>query len=190
MLAKGLIEEFFFAGGQGMKITLDNEATAEVAEAHDPKHTTRVRIQDDANKLYADTLIYITDTTYINGLHRIVAKETNYFDIACKSFTVETTSSAYAWPGVTFDEPWELIGFELHLDGAVDATESLVITKDDARGSKWDTILYTRAMNGIIDLIYYYPKPLQMQGDDVAFFTWANADPQVYGLSAYARRMA
>lgn len=190
-LSKPPEDIFEFSGGDNMSLTLNDEAVTDLtARAFEDR---RIGIPDDSHGYVAGSLIYIQNTTNYNGLHYISAVSTDRIDILLgrdEGYTAETLSSATGKPIVTYDEDWELLGFELHLDTACGTAEDFAVNVDTAKGAAWDTNLYTKDMDGIKDIVLNWSQPRPLRANDLVIFSFLNTDDNTWGLKVIARRKA
>lgn len=193
---KGAIDTFHFTGAKTMSLTLGNTALSNPTTG--PNNKT-VRITDNAHGYLANSEIYIegmastpADLTYLNGLKKITAVDTNTFDVKLGNFETYVAGTPAgtetAGPIVTYDEYWELIGFDLTLDAASATSENFTATVDANFGSAFDANLYTKDMNTIADVVFRYSVPILLEPDDQVVFAWANTNAKTWGLRVHARR--
>jgi len=138
----------------------------------------------------AGSLIYIQGTTYYDGMRKILSlPDANSIVIAAPGgYTAEKPAGTELFfPGVSYKTDWEFLGFELHLSAAWATSEDLTVTRDALAGSGFDTLLYTRNMNGVQDIVYRFDPAKIMRAGDVAKFAWANANSRTWGLTILAR---
>jgi len=142
--------------------------------------------------IFLQGLADVSSGDLYNGLRRVWAVATNTFDILLKTpFVALTPAGTELWfVGASYNEPWELLGFDLHLNAASATSENLVIAKDAKAGAAFDTKLYTKNMNTVQDIVYRFDPAVQMLANDVAKVTWANTNTKVWGMTIFARRRA
>lgn len=186
------VDVFQFSGDEEMNNTIG--ATKITDQSRSPwQNIARLTCSDHGLK--AGSLIYLQGfaTTSYNTLYLIDAVDTNTFDIFMGKRTVTTDTPAgteTAKPIITYDEPWELVGFELHLDTAGGTAENFTVDIDANKGAAWDTNLYTKDMNGVKDIVQNYTQPRQLEANDLVIFGYANTDDRLWGLKVFARRRA
>ena len=90
-------------------------------------------------------------------------------------------------------EPFQLLGFELHLNAAPTTSQSFTVKKDAGAGADvYDTLLYSRDLSSgsVTDLVYYFDTPVKCyHKDDEIDFAWTNTDTKTYGLTIYWRKL-
>lgn len=145
----------------------------------------------------AGSLIYLRGfaNSIYNGIKLIDAVATNEIDIfqgnvAFAALTPAGSGAETAAPVVTYDEPWELVGFELSLDTAGATAENFTATIDAAKGAAWDTNLYTKDMNGVADIVQNYAQPRPMRANDLLVFGYGNTNDRLWGLKVITRRVS
>jgi len=192
-----------FSGDQETYGTL---ATTDPATANsiDGKHLTTLGAT--AHGRQAGSLCYIQDTINYSGLKKIQAVATNTITIYAKfiaeasidtSDTIKTMvtydriTGKYSDAGVTVaaGPPWELLGFDLHLDAASETAENLVVSVDSNKGAAWDNKIYSKDMNTIQDINYMFDEPRKMESGYKVDFAWVNTNNKLWGLKVYTRRL-
>jgi hypothetical protein len=179
-----------FSGDEEMNNTIGATLTTDQSRGSE---TQIARITCTDHGLKARSLIYLQGfaNSIYNGIKRIDAVDTNTFDIllGVTPFAALTPAgSETAKPIVTYNEPWELVGFELSLDTAGGTTENFTVTVDAAKGAAWDTNLYTKDMNGVADVVQNWSQPRPLQANDLVIFGYANTDNRLWGLKVLTRR--
>ena len=104
---------------------------------------------------------------------------------------VHTGSAAIA-VSLAPNQPFQLLGFELHLSAAGSTSQNFTLTKDSGVGSAYDTVLYSRDLSSgsVVDLVYYFDIPIKCyHRDDEIDFAWTNTQVRTYGLTIYWRRL-
>ncbi|MBE7462870.1 MAG: hypothetical protein HS116_05170 [Planctomycetes bacterium] len=76
---------------------------------------------------------------------------------------------------------WELLALRIHLSGAA-AAENLTITLDAAAGAAYDTVVYSKAMSGLTDVLEVFARPIPFNAGDALVIAWANGNSRTYGL--------
>jgi hypothetical protein len=117
----------------------------------------------------------------------IVAPAATTMDVACpEGFTAgtPTTSELYA-AGFVSDDNWQFLGFKLHLSAAEAAGETLTLTAGSKRGTAWDTLVYSKLMTDVTDIIYFPHEDLPMSGGESLKFAWANTGAKTWGLEMF-----
>lgn len=70
----------------------------------------------------------------------------------------------------------------IHLSAASATVENFVITLQSARGSEYNTKLYSQDMNIVQDLIYQPVDPHEFGAGDSLLFAWTNTNTRTYGM--------
>jgi len=138
----------------------------------------------------APNCIYVQSTTNYDGMRKIVAVAANTLDIVAKYVAETPAGTEILRPGFKFDHPVQFVGFKVHLSSASATSENLVCAIDADRGAGWDTVLYTKAMNTIADLVYQFSTPLIIPANDIVYFTWANTNDRTWGLEIETKRLS
>lgn len=200
-LPKGQLERYFFSGDEEMNTTLGAVAISDQTSSYGAENdllqrfgqinVVRITSNDHGFKAPAEekrpTYIYIDGTTNYDGIHRIIAVAANTIDIAAK-FVAETPGGTETLrPCLSFEEPWLLVGWNVHLDSASATAENMVVTQDAKMGAAWDTKIYSGDWNGVQDLIQMYEPPIPINGGDLVYWTWANTNDRLWGLEILAR---
>ena len=181
----GPVDVYHFSGALAFTQALDAEAVIDGGTVDQTKIT---RFNLDTNGLAAEDHVYLSGTTSFDGFHKLMAVATNTFDI--NATYVAETAAGSKLVSIALDSDWEWIGLELALSAARSGAENLTVTVNADRGSAWDTTLYTKDMDGVVDLVYYPDLPIILSAADVLDLAWANADTLTYGLKVLARRLA
>ena len=193
-LNKGKIDTFHFTGAKTMALTLGATLTVEASANPNDK---RVTIGDNAHGYLANSQIFIegmvSPNDYLNGLRKIMAVTTDTFDVQIGNFETfaagTPAGTETAAPIVTYDEYWELIGFDLHLNTAgATGSDTFTASINADFGDAFDTNLYSKDMNTIKDIVFRYSTPILLEPNDQAVFGWANANSRTWGLRVFARK--
>ena len=178
---------YHFGGDGPFSRTLN--AAAVVDGGRNGEGQPLVTIADTSTDVNVGDFIYIESTENYDGLHKIFKQATNSFDIQA-TFVVETLANTDdILVTVTEDEKWQFIGFELHATTANSTSENLTVSVDAKRGASWDTNIYTKDMNTIVDLIYYPDKPVLLEANDLVEFVYANTDTVTWGLKVFTKKL-
>jgi hypothetical protein len=137
----------------------------------------------------AGSNVYFTGSTNYDGLHLITAKADDNITIQTP-FVVETFSSDTARFAYLAPVACEVAEFRIHLSAAPTTVENLVITIDDARGSAYDTVILTKAMNAITDYLWVPSEPVGVNVGDLVVCTYTNTDSKTLGAELKMRRIA
>lgn len=186
IIAKGAIETFEFTGAKAFSQTLGASAVTDLTGNYEKP---AVRLACSAHGYLAGGLVRIDSTTNYDGLRKIIAVATNTFDIYAKYVAETPAGTETARVAVSLDEDYLFLGFELHLSAASATTENLVATVDAAKGSAFDTKLYSKDMNTIQDIVYYPECSIHQKANDLIVFTWSNSNSRTWGLSVKLQRM-
>jgi len=188
---------FEFKGAAVLSNTIIATAIAEVVTEGSDFDT--VQLECTGHGYLAGSLVYlsgfIAPLEYLNGLKLINAVGTNTFDVRLKpgTYAAGTPEGTETIRCVaTLDEPFEFIGFELHLSAASATAEYLKVQKDAAKGAAFDEVYYNRDLNGIDppDAVYSFDTPIRCAADDLIVATYANSDARTFGLTIKLRRLA
>ena len=183
-------DEIYFTGDGKTYTTLDNDAASDQTVAGGADPIGIVRMPSTGHGFNVDSCVYIQGTTNYNGLRKIVAvSDADHFDIranyVAETFAgTETVKTMYSSP-----HPFELMGIEVHVDNAPVASETLVVVKDAAAGSAWDTKVYTTAMNGVENVSENFDPTVKCSADDKVDVTWDNTDGDTWGIKLLVRRL-
>ncbi len=138
----------------------------------------------------AGSYVYLTGTVNYDGLQYIYAKGTN--DITIQSPFVaetfagtETTRFAYKAPVAC-----EIAELRIHQSAAPTTSEDFVVTVDSARGSAYDTVVFTKALGGYADYIWTPGEIVTFNIDDILVCTYTNTDTKTLGIELKVRRIA
>lgn len=160
-----------------------------------------------AHAFVAGTLIYIEGTINYNGLKKIQAVATNTITIYAPFIaeaTVDTSDTLKTKVGydritgkpgdagitIANGPPFEFLGFTVHLAAAAStASETLVVNIDSGKDVAWDRKVYSKDMNGVQDIDYFFDEPKKCESGDKVDVVWANADANLYGIKIYTRRL-
>ncbi|KKN74862.1 hypothetical protein LCGC14_0386110 [marine sediment metagenome] len=83
--------------------------------------------------------------------------------------------------------PFELLSVVLHLNAAA-TQETFTVTVDAGRAaSVYDTLLYSKAMAGVADIVREWTGGLALKEDDEVDSAWTNTDGKTYGLTVTYR---
>jgi hypothetical protein len=135
----------------------------------------------------ANSYVWIDGTTYYDGMRYIEAVAANTITVR-GAYTAENTAGTETIKAAVYVErPWELLGFQVHLNTASATSENLVVAVDAEKGSSYDVKLYSKDMNGIQDVVYKFDPPEPMEPKDVVTFTWANTNDTTWTIRAFYR---
>lgn len=87
-------------------------------------------------------------------------------------------------PGTDFGSiPWKLGEVRLHFSVAFASVEDFVIRISSIKGSAYNTLLISQALNGITDMTIHYSDPLLFLSDDQLVITGAMVSAtNIYGM--------
>lgn len=101
--------------------------------------------------------------------------------------TTRATGSAAIALTVAPGVPWQLWEIRLHMD-AGGAAGNLTITMDAGAGAAYDTLIYTKAMGGIADVVYAFNPPRTFNhASDELDIAYANGGSATYGIEVIFR---
>lgn len=132
--------------------------------------------------------VQIGGTDNYDGVHKIIAKATNTFNIyatfVAETFAGTDTVKAALGPGVAF----QMIEARLHLSAAGGAVENYTITLDSENGAAFDVVLETAAMNADADVpTLWNDKKRYFNAGDVLLFEYVNTNGRTWGLEVVYR---
>lgn len=90
-------------------------------------------------------------------------------------------------------EPFEFLGFELHLNAAPSQSENFVVKKNAGAGAAYDVELYsldlsTGSTTDVIEDFDGVPIKCYNKSDEIDF-DWTNTNTKTYGLTVYWRKL-
>lgn len=92
-----------------------------------------------------------------------------------------TGASAIA-TALTPKTPFQLLSVEVHLDAAA-TQETFTVTKDGGKAATvYDTLLFSKAMSGLTDVVKYFNDMKFAQEDEIDC-AWTNTDTRTYGIT-------
>jgi len=199
MLAKGKLEFYYFEGDELMNTALAAVAVADksstypewepgVVEIHSTDHGYKAGDREDI-----PNYIFVQGTDNYDGLRRIIADapvDADSLYLVAKYVAEETATGDTFFPGLRFSDPWEFVGFTLHQSADGTTSENFVIQLDSVRGTSFDTVLYTRDMNGVTDIVYMFDVPVPINANDIVKCTYANTNDKTWGLTLIAQRLS
>ena len=181
------INVYHFGGYAAFSRTVMAAAVAD--GGRDAEGQPLVTISDMITDVSANDFIYIESTDNYDGLRKIVKQTTNSFTIQAP-FVAETLAATDdILVTVTEDEKWQFVGFELHATSANSTSENITVSVDADRGASWDTNIYTKDMNTLVDLVYYPDKPILLEANDLMEFVYANTDAVTWGLKICTKKL-
>ena len=176
----GIIEILRMAGSGAMaSATLDNSAAALGGKLNE----TTLAIT--GTTILVGSTMRILGTTNYDGMRYIGTVATNSIDIRA-NFVAETPAGTETiTPTLYVPEDIKLIEVKLHLSAAGGTSENFTITQNgDESGDAayWDTLLYSRDMNTVTDIIWSPEKEIIIPKGDVIDFAYANTNSKNWGL--------
>jgi len=106
------------------------------------------------------------------------------FDILISQATGAAALSETLSPAIGF----ELIDVRIHVGVAPTTSENFTITLDSDTAAAYDTLIYTRDMATITDIVWTPEETLKFSPGDSLVFAWDNTDLKTYGLEIRYRR--
>jgi hypothetical protein len=166
-------------GAKGLSHTI-----AATAIADNGNGTVRVTLAA-AHGLLAGSVVYIEGTTNYNGLREIVnvaAATTIDIRATYKAETPAGTETVKV--AIVAKKGYYFAGLRLHLSAAPTTSENLTITLDSHLGAAWDTVIYSKDLATVINLVYALDEAenLPFHEDDILRVAWANTDLSTFGL--------
>jgi len=178
----------YFTGDDVTNTTLHATAAATGGFGENGVQRTILTTTSADHGYKAGSHVLITGSTNYDGMRYIEAVSANNKITIRGKFVAETPAGTETVrTAVYFDKPWELLGFRVHLNAASATSENLVVAKDSAKASAYDTKLYTKDMNGVQDIVYNFETPIALDPKDVVTFTWANTNEKTYGIEVLHR---
>ena len=92
-----------------------------------------------------------------------------------------TGSSSLNWTFIP-ESTFQLLEVRFHLSGLSVKREDFTLRLDSGAGTEYDTLLYSKDMISVRDLIYTPDERRLFEAEDKVVFTWANTDKLTYGL--------
>ena len=146
---------------------------------------TRITSNDHGFK--AGSYVWISGTDNFDGLRKIAAVATNTIDIYAKYVAETFAGTETVKAAAYFNEPWELLGFRIHLSEASATSENLVVAIDSNNGTAYDVKLYTKDMNTLQDVRYRWSPAEPLGAKDAVTFTWVNTNDKTWGIDVIYR---
>lgn len=154
-------------------------------------------VNKDAHTFFAKSTLWWQNSdgasSYASGMRYVHAVTANTLTLSCDQFITEDIQNTnYLWPGIKLDVDWQLGQVELHCEKAgATASENFTIALDADKGAYWDTVYYTKDMNGVSDIIWV-PQggPITISKKDLLYFDWANVGSANWGLKVWYRRLS
>ena len=199
MLARGKLEFYHFEGDEPANKTLAAVAVADKSSTYPDTKPGVVEIHcsdhgyKNGDQSYLPNYIFIQGTDNYDGLHVILdddAVDGDSFYMIAKYVAETTATGDLIFPGLRFTEPWEFVGFQLHLTAACATAENFTIDVDSVRGTSFDVNIRTIPMNGVQNYIWTAPVPIPICANDIVKVTWANAGDKAWGLTLIAQRLS
>lgn len=189
------VEVHFFGGTGAMSGTLDNSAAANASSGFDLR---AIDLADTSHGLLAGTEIFLDNikasTTYLsNQMRKIISlPDANSMVVGLsprEAFAAVTPAGTEAWcAGFVSKDPYFLLGFKLHLSAADASGETLTLTTDSAKAAHWDTLIYSKVMTGVTDIIYFPEIKIPMLGNDILKFAWTNTGAKTWGVELHIQK--
>lgn len=192
MLIKGAnISEICAFGAGAMSGTINATALSQGVNYENPNWTPSVVITDTSHGIKADSDLFFADidagagTYFSNKMRHAFAVATNTMTLAApEGYTAGTPAGSEVWcAGWTQDTNFWFWGFKLHLNAADASGETLTLTLDSKRSSYLDTLIYSKVMTGVTDIIYMPSDgPIPFVGGDILKFAWTNTGAKTWGV--------
>jgi len=186
---KNRVDTVEASGAAAMNGTLDNTAMSD--QGYPNNRIARVAIT--GHGIVANSKIMLPDVAVFDGLRNIRAVDTNYIEIDHNdiAFTATTPEGTELWyVGQTYNEPWELIGFKVHLSAVGATDENLTVSVDAAKGAAFDWKVWDYTMLGKQDIIWEPSVAIPMKANDILMFNYTNTDVSTWGVEIMSRRLA
>lgn len=191
------IEVHFAAGAGAMSGALDNSAAANASSGWDK---LAIDVADTGHGLKAGSDIFLDNikasTTYLsNRMRNIISlPDANSLVLGLdkrEAWAAVTPAGTEAWcAGYVSENPYFFLGFKLHLSAADTNGETLTLTVDSNRNTAvayWDTLIYSKVMTGVTDIIYFPEVKIPMIGGDILKFAWTNTGAKTWGTELWVQ---
>jgi hypothetical protein len=97
------------------------------------------------------------------------------------STVVSTAATGAVAKTVAPAAKWQLNEIRIHLSAAGGAG-NLTATMDAGAGAAYDSVIYTKDMTSVVDLVWIPDSPIVFSATDELDIAWANASNRTYGL--------
>lgn len=97
---------------------------------------------------------------------------------------VQHTGTGAIAVDITYNVPFRLLRFELHINTAPSTSQSLTLTRDAKMGTRWDTVYYKRdlSVGSVVDLVPRFGQGYEFPADTLLKITYANTDGRTWGI--------
>lgn len=189
-----LVEVHYAAGAAAMSGTIGNSALTSQTVGTDQR---AVRVTSNGHGIKADSDLVLSSLNsalyHMPSLRKVFAIAANTLDIYVggdEAITLSTPAGTETWAAGYINRkiPWLLHGFKVHLSAADAAGETLTFTMDSAKNSAvtyWDTLLYSKVMTGVTDIVRFFSEPIPMAAGDAVKFAWTNTGTKTWGTEIW-----
>ena len=165
-----------------MSATIGATALSAGAIYEDPRLMDSVVITSNTHGFQADSQLFFSDidngagTYFADKMRYLKAVATNTMTVLVdEGYTAGTPAGSEAvCAGWVQDSNYYFHGFKLHLASADAGGATLTLTADSKKAAYFDTLIYSKVMTGVTDLIYMPEVPVPLVGGDILKFAWAN----------------
>ncbi len=99
-----------------------------------------------------------------------------------RRFFTDTSGAINTTETLSPKTPFRLLDVKLHLN-SVATQETFTLTCNAGRSSAYDTLLYSKAMSGVTDIIVPFGVGYDFYDNDVIDPAWTNTDSKTYGIT-------
>lgn len=140
-----------------------------------------------AHGLLAGSVVYIENTDSYDGLREITAIPAAATFSIKAPFVAETTANADTVKiAIASKKDYRWLGYRIHFTSAPGQADLITVTVDSGKGSKFDTLIYTKDLDTVKDFEYINPnKDLPFSQDDILRIAWPNVDSETFGLELF-----
>lgn len=143
---------------------------------------------DDPQNLPSST--FVRGTVNYNGLRRVHSRVTASYILIFAPYVAETLNRSMTM-GVGFESTFhsEFAGFSLHLGNACTTSEILEIVNHSVKGAAYDSLIWSKDMDGVQDDGYRFNPPIYLAPGDRLELTWENSQGRPWGISLFIRKL-
>jgi len=190
------VEVNYFAGAGAMSGTIGATALSDGSIALDRR---AVVVTSSSHGVKANTDLFVSDidtgTAYLsNRMRRIFAVGADTLTLALareEAYAAGTPAGTESWcAGYISKYPYFLLGFKIHLSAADSNGETLTLTTDSGQNSSvtyWDTLLYSKVMTGVTDIVWFPEVRIPLMGNDAIKFAWTNTGAKTWGIELFTQ---
>jgi len=114
------------------------------------------------------SLMYVHGSVNYDGLRRIFYVRSARYVQFMAPYVAESWSSGDATygPGFKSPDPHELGGFSIHVDGKMGAAQDLEVVIYSAKGTYYDSLVFSQDMYDVLDINHMFDKPIPLLSND------------------------